>query len=651
MRRASIFLLFSLFIATGATAQTAVGPLTLDSSFAINGKAEIDFSGRDDSAMAFVSYLNIRTRVVTPVIVGGKIATSTPNKFHFGLTKYSSEGIPDATFGTNAKQEWSWTGIDYPHDLSLFPDGSLLAAGVAGNEPGLFRFKADGTPDSTFIGSTNEPGLVRSSTYLSGGEFQNVDTLQLFENGRWRMHYFAMGYQGGRFHAACTDSLGAFDQQFGSGGLAYGGSQIRFAQGHVMWPDSLHPFERILFVGLDTARTPEIVLCAMHTNGTLDSSFGTNGIKRTGVKLQGGSWLVSQAQHLFSGYYPPLQSSFSKGDLLVVAAPLEAAVDRPFSLIRFNIDGALDARFGAGGIASSLGLPKFRPRGITFSNEGAALLAGTQNEGLGIAAATKYFSSGVIDSSFGVNGLARLDPDFGARRNSFIGFVPVGGGAQTRHFSCIGESVDAISGSNIAIARYVPTPILKLSKTQLSFGNVDTGSVAVQSLDVTNYDVKTHSFDSAYANPSQFFSVVSPVGTFVLNPGSKVTITVSCHPHALISLNGTVNLNEHTGAQTSILISGQGVASLASVEKTSLSERPVLCFPNPATTWLTVRTPEQVSGECSLLDPLGREVSRLPLEAGQEHAMIDLRSLTSGVYYCVVRTPKRSYCERISVTR
>src|ERR1051325_9469714 len=102
-----------LFVARAAVAQQSVGPLEVDSTFALPsatpGRLTFDFGGID-IAKCYIAYFNRITRQASPIFVGG-----TADENLFCVVRVTPDGIPDPTFGTNGKAT-PFGGRGYPRD-------------------------------------------------------------------------------------------------------------------------------------------------------------------------------------------------------------------------------------------------------------------------------------------------------------------------------------------------------------------------------------------------------------------------------------------------------------------------------------------------------------------------------------------------------
>ncbi len=185
----------------------------LDMSFGGDGRVTTDFARKGDFANAIAIQADGK-------LVAGGFATYSRAKGRnrFALARYSANGALDLTFSGDGKQTTNFTRRNDPvFDLTLQPDGKIVAAGVAsweGSNPNfaLARYSADGTPDSSFGGD----GKV--TTDFSAGYDRAYD-VDLQSDGKIVVAGATAGL-GGRFVIARYDTSGDLDDTFNGGGFA-----------------------------------------------------------------------------------------------------------------------------------------------------------------------------------------------------------------------------------------------------------------------------------------------------------------------------------------------------------------------------------------------------------------------------------------------
>ncbi len=123
-----------------------------------------------------------------------------------------------------------------------------------------------------------------------------------------------------------------------------------------------------------------------NSNGSLDSTFGVNGISTTDV----GSDV---------GYDVAVQSD---GKIVVAGYTFRDGQGIDFAVLRYNADGSLDATFDSDGILTTdFGTPFDYGKCVAIQADGKIVVAGSSNNAFAIA---RYNVNGSLDTSFGDHG-------------------------------------------------------------------------------------------------------------------------------------------------------------------------------------------------------------------------------------------------------
>ncbi|NER26898.1 MAG: DUF4347 domain-containing protein [Symploca sp. SIO1C4] len=358
-----------------------------------------------------------------------------------------ASGDLDSSFGNNGIVITEITDIANDSDsdgsadsIAIQPDGKIVVAGIVGsrfpfyrnNDFALVRYNSDGSLDNSF-GSN---GIVTIDTAPIDNSYYNIiinsiNSVVLQPDGKIVLAGQAEvagqieAYQGDNFALLRYNSDGSLDSSFGSNGIVttniandddidsnyydnnYSVDEIDSA---ILQPDG-----KIIAVGSTSTSTytydtnQDFALARYNSDGTLDSSFGSNGIVTTDIAND--SDFISSAI---------LQSD---GKIVVVGST-ENNDNRYFALARYNNDGSLDTSFGSNGIivtdiegsddyAASVALQldgKILVAGGTISDSeidpNFDLIGITGNED---SVLVRYNSDGSLDTSFGSNGIIVTD--------------------------------------------------------------------------------------------------------------------------------------------------------------------------------------------------------------------------------------------------
>jgi uncharacterized delta-60 repeat protein len=323
------------------------------------------------------------------------------------LTTRDANGIVMMDFGSFR--------VNAPN-AALQADGKIVVHGYAWNEPAaafysvLVRYNTDGSLDTAF----GAGGLVISNTDIASfAAIQAGVALQADAK-------IVVGNDG--FAAARYNSDGSFDTSFGTGGsvpaLETGGS---LAYGVVVEPDG-----KIVASGA----SGNFGLARFDSGGNLDPSFGIGG----------------QATASFGGSAIDAHSLVAQPDgKLLVAGSVETAEGEDFALVRYNIDGSLDATFGTGGKVTRDFSEDDEISGVALQADGKIVVAGTTTAA---GVLVRYNANGSIDSSFGIGGKVTTDAASSVERPEIVTIQSDG------KIVVAGYSFVSGSKTDFALARY-----------------------------------------------------------------------------------------------------------------------------------------------------------------------------------------------------
>ncbi len=155
-------------------------------------------------------------------------------------------------------------------------------------------------------------------------------------------------------------------------------------------------------VGAADPRDRDVAVLRLNADGTLDTSFGTNGVAihdlSTGV-LVGNSFLADSVWHLV--VQPDDKIVFSGGQVR------PGGTDTDFVMVRLLQDGAADTSFGTGGkVLIDINNANASARSLSLLPDGSLVGAGYMDvAGVGAPVLYKVNSSGVLDTTFGTGGI------------------------------------------------------------------------------------------------------------------------------------------------------------------------------------------------------------------------------------------------------
>jgi len=378
----------------------------LDPTFGTGGLVTTTV-GSDSRAYAVATYPNLGTANDGKIVAVGDAYTTTgkTNSLDMAVARYNLDGTLDRTFGGSGEV---LAGLGRALAVQVQPDGKVVAAGYAYGASWesfeVVRFNPDGTLDASF-GSNGKviTGFSRGSSDIGEAMVLQADgkIVVAGQTKPTKTSYEDLALL--RYNAN-----GTLDTSFGLGGKA----SMRFAspiRGSIdprsvnlaLDPNTspLDPNSGKLVVVAQLQSPVGAVAARFNTNGTLDTTFGTN---HAGYVNLGNPTFPSVA----------VQSD----DRIVVAGTvnnLQTGND-DVGLDRLNPDGTLDASFGTGGVAVT-STPSYEyAMALRIQPDGMIVVGGSQTSdgtlGNNALMAARYNANGSLDASFGVNGFATAAP-------------------------------------------------------------------------------------------------------------------------------------------------------------------------------------------------------------------------------------------------
>jgi uncharacterized delta-60 repeat protein len=259
---------------------------TLDPDFAGDGKVTTAFPG--GSAAAFAVAIQSDGKIVA---AGWSFPQPSVGGGVFSLARYNPDGSLDSTFGTGGRVQTDiGDGNERAHGVSTQTDGKIVAAGWADDSHGdnrrvaVVRYNADGTLDSTF----GDAGLVLTA-FAPAYDSAGASALAIQADGALVVAGEVESGgdpETGRFALARYNSDGSLDSTFSGNGKVT--TNFR-CHGFACSSDSANDLAiqadgRIVAAGGASGR---FALARYNTNGSLDSTFSGNGKLTT--RFPGGS--------------------------------------------------------------------------------------------------------------------------------------------------------------------------------------------------------------------------------------------------------------------------------------------------------------------------------------------------------------------------
>lgn len=334
---------------------------SLDSSFDNDGKVTTAFGPLNDGANS------VAIQNDGKIVVAGY--ASNGSNLDFAVARYNTDGSLDTTFDNDGKVTMAIGNFnDQAMDLALQIDGKIIVVGFAfngiDNQYALARFNTNGSIDTSF---DSDGRLV---TNIGTGSDRGLAVEIQSDN---KIVVGGVSYTGLNFYSyslARYNSNGSLDSSFDTDGKV----MTSTGSGYDLINDiTIQSDGKIVAVGntVTPGNNSNFAALRYNTNGSLDSSFGINGIADLpiGSTNDFGQSVVVQ----------------SDNKIIFVGQSYDSSTIDDFALIRLSADGSVDSTFGNDGKVttpiSPLGISDI-PFGVLLQDDGKILLTGyTGNNG------------------------------------------------------------------------------------------------------------------------------------------------------------------------------------------------------------------------------------------------------------------------------
>jgi uncharacterized delta-60 repeat protein len=374
-----------------------------------------------------------------------------------GITQLPAQaGMLDPSFDTDGKVTLNTlVANDVAYAVTLQPDGKIILVGKTSSSPSslqkdwaLARLHPDGALDTTFNG-----GFFRT---VFGNPSNTARAVQVQPDGKVVV--------GGEINAGNSDDFGlmrylpngTLDPSFGAGGIVH--NDFTGGLGEFVRDLFILPNGKILACGYLNrgSNVFNAALVRYHGNGSLDSTFGINGLAELTA--------VPEAQDLVTFAMLP------NGDIMGAGRWRDSTNQQRVAVVRFLANGNLDPTFGGDGVMD-FAHPDLNSNNvvhcIAIQPDGKTLVGGYANTnilGSYVFLMARILANGNLDPTFGTNGFANLD---------LYHFVPKGFGIQADGRIMVGGW--AVQDSlKTAVYRLMPN-----GNVDPSFGNNGIGACSV----------------------------------------------------------------------------------------------------------------------------------------------------------------------------
>jgi len=433
---------------------------SLDTAFGVNGYIRIPVSTQDDLFNSIGILSN------NDIIAGGWADFNDVRKPM--LHKFKPDGSYDMSFGNNGILIIEIPNVQfgsYLKSLTIDQEDRIVVAGfsITTNNSGThcaMRFTQDGQADITF----GDNGFVHISvTGASDGSFTSIISGN-------KNSYLLTGYvyfsfeQIQKFILAKLNEDGTLNTDFGNSvdpGISIDGFDGSFGDQATTVKYS-NTNDKIYIAGLTNINgglDTSLALGRYSQDGTLDASFGDNGLVATNINSE---WDI--AQDLF--VYP-------EGKILLTGNSGIGFEDDDFLLVRYYENGALDATFGNGGIVTTdFNNADDNSSSMIISSDGGVIISGSSNSG--DLALAKYISNNLL----GLEDKELIDKGFMVYPNPIHEFTEIHFVLESDDYLTI-NAID-IQGKVVRVFNDMTKFSAGQNKLKLDFSNIPSGTYLIQ---------------------------------------------------------------------------------------------------------------------------------------------------------------------------
>ncbi len=410
----------------------------LDTDFGNNGTVLTDFTGGGDTGRKLLLQDDGK------ILLGGYALIS--GNLDFAVARYNADGSVDTSFGGGNGKASAPVGsnTDGAYDMVLQVDGKIVLAGMSNDgtfyEFAMVRFLSDGSLDSSFGGLNGDAaGTVTTDI---GANTDTAYAVALQPDGKILL--------AGTAHNGVTQDIGltryntdgSLDTSFGGGdgkvttSLNASGVPEGDSGNQVGYDVAVQSDGKILVAGSSSHGGNEtFTIVRYNANGTLDTSFGGDGVVSTDIHPGDDRAYTMTLQDddkiLLSGY--------SSG----------GPTGKDFALVRYDTDGSLDATFdGDGKVTVPIASSDEEANSVTVQADGKIVAVGLSSTGMFTEnfQVLRFNSDGSLESNFDT-GLLGANPTF------IEGGAPVVLDSDVTIFDAELSAADNFDGASLTLVR------------------------------------------------------------------------------------------------------------------------------------------------------------------------------------------------------
>ncbi len=294
----------------------------LDTSFHFDGMAEVTIDSND--CWAYDAALQNDGKIVVAGV------NSTSGSYQFALARLNTNGTLDITFGNNGVVATNLGSSSEAFAVAIQNDGKILVGGTTNPNNQSFaivRYNPDGSLDNSFDGD----GFLIND-YSPNNDA--IHDLVLQPDGKILAAGYIHTFSGRAFAVARYNTNGSADNSFSGDGM----DTAIFNVADIANCIAVQTDGKIVLVGHSFNNVNEdFAVARYNANGTLDNSFDGDGKLTTSIR----------------NFRDVANSVTIQNDgKIVVVGFSQAAIsgEEDYALVRYNIDGSIDATTNSTGI-------------------------------------------------------------------------------------------------------------------------------------------------------------------------------------------------------------------------------------------------------------------------------------------------------------
>ncbi len=312
------------------------------------------------------------------------------------VVKYHLDGTADSGFGANGMVQTDICGqgfSDYAQAVAVQPDHKIVVAGYCRDDTFTIETRLNVI---RYLPDGNVDSSFGTDGIISAANFPALGVEAYALQVQNDQKILVSGYQGGAFICIRFNTDGTTDSTFGTNGVF--SAAINFFQfdwgGAMCTSAILQPDGKILLAGWAASSNPAgmaTALVRLNPNGTADPDFGNSG--------------VSVYQYPDNKYSRAYSLALQEDGKIVTAGILQHTFTNyheNFYVLRFLDNGAVDTAFGDMGTVVTAVSDSSMIYSVTVQNDGKILAGGYGNNGFSMA---RYHASSTTDTATAVDDL------------------------------------------------------------------------------------------------------------------------------------------------------------------------------------------------------------------------------------------------------